>query len=302
MLEDFINTANRYAKKRFGRRVVRLSFDIGTPCPWGKCTFCDHTAFLPPGTIVPLTEGWKTQFERSTAFLKKRYKTDAFIAYFQSGTSTAGTPESLSALYRAACSLPGVVGLILSTRPDYISKEIIEAILRSTPNHFDIWIELGLQSTNDGTLLQIQRGHTVQKYFEAIEIIEKNGQKRISVLPHLILGLPGETPETMKKSVKESTAPAVVEGVKLHHLQIYRNTELYHTYQNKPFPLFEEDEYITLLSEIIKETDDKITFMRLFSTAKSDVLIAPRWPSEKQQLLRKLEIYLSEHNIRQRRR
>ncbi|MCK5808816.1 TIGR01212 family radical SAM protein [bacterium] len=297
MLEHHIYTANRYMKQRFGNRVVRLSFDIGSPCPWGKCTFCDHSSFLPPGSIVPFSDGWLEQFARSTKFMSDRYKTHDFIAYFQSGTSTAGNVKHLKKLYKAAVSLRGIRGLTLSTRPDYISQEIIEAILDVAPDDFDIWLELGLQSTDESTLKKIKRGHTTQTYFDAVKTIEKYGNGRIKVLAHLILGLPGETKETMLKSVADSYSPAIVHGIKLHHLQLYHNTDMLAEYEKEPFHLFSEDEYIKFLAEVIAKTPKDIVIMRLFSTAKSDVLAAPLWHSVKPLLLNKLESYLSEHTI-----
>lgn len=299
MLEKFVYTANRYMKERFGNRVVRLSFDIGEPCPWGKCSFCDHSSFLPPGSIVPFSDGWKEQYLRSTKFLSDRYKTKDFIAYFQSGTSTAGDPKQLEELYKGAISLPGIRGLTLSTRPDYISKEIIEVILRVAPDDFDIWLELGLQSTDEKTLKNIKRGHTLKEYREAIKCIENHGKDRIKVLPHLILGLPGEDEKMMKETLKQSLEHPLVRGVKLHHLQLYHNTEMKKEYLKTSFPLFEEDEYIELLARIIAHTPKDIVIMRLFSTATNDVLFAPVWHSVKPILLNKLESYLSKYKITQ---
>ncbi len=204
-IDEMIFTFNRYMKKKFGGRVARISFDTGYACPWGKCVFCRNDSFSPIVSVNMRKDNRHETLEKSMTFLKNRYNNKFFAAYFQSGTSTSGPVEKLREFYRSAASVEGVVAFIVSTRPDYIDEEKIKMILESVPAHIDeIWIELGLQSVKEESLKWIDRGHSPDDYFQAVELIEKYGQGRIKVAPHIILGIPGETIEDMINTVLKS--------------------------------------------------------------------------------------------------
>ena len=120
---------NEYLRQRFGERVVRLSFDTGYPCPWGKCIFCNHDTFVPYGNVVLTSDNYREKLAQTVKFMYKRYKARLFIAYFQNNTSTYGDIEVLRKMYKLALERDDVVGLVVSTRPDYIYPEIIDVIL-----------------------------------------------------------------------------------------------------------------------------------------------------------------------------
>lgn len=300
MLDDKIFTFNRYMKQKFGGRVARISMSTGFDCPWNKCIFCRKESFS-PNVSVDMTKADRVEtLERSMNFLKNRYGNKFFAAYFQSGTSTFGDKETLAKMYREAASIKGVVAMIFSTRPDYLGKEEIQLILDCVPENIDeIWIELGLQSTNDCSLKWINRGHDAACYFKAIENVEKYGENKIKVAPHIILGLPGETEEDMLATVLQSTQSPVAKGLKLHHLQIHNMTPLEKIYAENPFPLLSVEKYIEITAKIIaKLPPDKVLF-RLFTTAPAEYLIAPKWNLGTQEALRKFEEYLDANHITQ---
>ncbi len=299
-LEQYLKTFNSYLVERFGRRVARLTIDTGIPCPWMKCSFCRHDTFVPFGTVNMSVAGWEKIAAEAMTRLEKRYDTNLFFAYFQNGTSTYGDRELLSAMYAAATRIPGVVGLIISTRPDHITTEIVETILQSIPDGMnEVWIELGLQSVFDTSLTLLNRGHNAADYFKALDIIYNNGKGKIRVAPHLILGIPGETEEEMAASARKAVAHVVVGAVKLHHLQVYHNTPLADLYAKHPFPLLSADQYIAAVARILTGMPAHIVFFRLFATSPHRYLIGPNWNLSTQEILEKLEEYCKKHTIKQ---
>ena len=300
MLDDKIFTFNSYMKQKFGGRVARISMSTGFDCPWNKCIFCRKESFSPNVSVDMSDENRLEMLKRSMTFLKNRYGNKFFAAYFQSGTSTFGDREILAKMYREAASIEGVVAMIFSTRPDYLGKDEIGLILDSVPENIDeIWIELGLQSTNDNSLKWINRGHDAACYFKAIENVEKFGQGKIKVAPHIILGLPGETEEDMLATVLQSTQSPVVKGLKLHHLQIHNCTPLEKIYSENPFPLLSVEKYIEITASIIAKLPKDLVLFRLFTTAPAEYLIAPKWNLGTQEALRKFEEYLDANHITQ---
>lgn len=286
--------------EKFGGRVVRVSFDTGFECPWGKCIFCRNETFSPKVSVNMQKENWREVVDKSMTFLKNRYKNKFFAAYFQSGTSTFGPAEKLKEFYRAAASLDGVVAFIISTRPDYIDREKIELILEALPPHIDeIWIELGFQSAKESSLEWMKRGHSTDEYFKALDLIKKFGDKKIKVAPHIILGLPGETAEEMVETALKSINHPVVKGLKPHHLQVHKGTVLEKIYEKEPFELLSIDDYVKIMSEIIAVTPEEIVFSRLFTTSPEEYLIAPKWELTTQEALQKLENRLKMTKIRQ---
>lgn len=299
-IDERIYTFNRYMKEKFGGRVARVSFDTGYECPWGKCVFCRNDSFSPDVSVNMQRDNWLEILDKSMSFLKNRYKNKFFAAYFQSGTATFGPVEKLKYFYRAAASIEGVAALIISTRPDYIDEEKISMILDTVPTHIDeIWIELGLQSVKESSLKWLDRGHSSDEYFKAVELIEKTGQGRIKVAPHIILGIPGESVDDMVNTVLKSVESGIVKGIKLHHLQIHRGTVLEKMYESEPFPLLSIEEYIKITGEIISVIPEDKVFFRLFTTTPEEYLIAPVWNLRTQEALQKLEKYLIINRIHQ---
>jgi len=300
MLEDRINTVNHYMKKKFGQRVVRISFDTGFDCPWGKCVFCRNSSFSPKTSVNMKSDTWLSDLKKNRDFLTKRYKTSFFSVYFQSGTSTFGPEEVLKDFYKKAVIDESIVSFILSTRPDHINKEKIEMILESVPERIDeIWIELGLQSISDSSLSWLKRGHDKQSYFNALETIKKYAGDRIKVAPHIILGIPGENYEDMERTVLESVDHTVVKGLKFHHLQVHKGTELEKMYEEQKFELFSSEDYIETVSKIISVIPEEIVLFRLFTTTPATYLVAPKWNMTTQDALQKLEERLIVNKIKQ---
>ncbi len=299
-LDDYVFTFNRYLRERFGERVARVSFDTGLPCPWGRCVFCDNRVFVPRGAVVPGRRGWKECFVQQRKKMVQRYGAHRVLAYFQSGTSTAGDRERLAKIYRLAAKQEQVVGLIVSTRPDYVDEDIVGIVRAAAPrDDFDLWIELGLQSVHEQSLRWLNRGHDAAAYRRAVETVAKAGEGRVKVAAHLIFGIPGETPAMVKETVAFAVAHPVVQGIKIHHLQVYHGTPLAEEYAREPFPLPREEEHLALVAAVIRDLPPRVVVMRFFAEAPDAYLVAPKWISERQELFRILEEYCETHKIRQ---
>ncbi len=299
MLEDRIYTFNKYLKEIYGKRVARISFDLNIPCPWAKCVFCNHSSFVPFDCVHITLPGWEAEFEKIKNYMKKRYVTETFIAYFQNNTSTFGEPAELGRIYKKAVELDDIRGLIISTRPDYITRKIVEEIKNAAEKVEDCWIELGLQSVHDSSLEFLKRGHDSSQYFQAVKIIEEFGDGKIKVAPHVILGIPGENLEMYKETLRKALSSSIVRGVKFHHLQIHKDTELFEKYSKTRFDLLSADSYIEIVAELLQYIDPKTVIFRLFTTTPGDYLVAPRWNMKTQQMLEKLNNYMELNNLLQ---
>lgn len=231
-----------WLKQMFDEPVRKITLDAGLGCPnrdgtfgWGGCTYCN-----PQGSGTGAQSrgiGLREQVDNGIAFLGKRYKCKKFIAYFQSFTNTYGDPERLAQFYREALRRPEVVGLAVGTRPDCVSDPVLD-LLSDLGRSRLVWVEYGLQSAHRRTLDLINRGHGPEAFFDAVKRTRARG---ISVVVHLILGLPGESVSDMVESAI-AAADAGVAGVKLHPLYVIRGTALEQLYLDGRYsPLTEKE-------------------------------------------------------------
>lgn len=270
---------------------------MGKPCPWSGCTFCNHDSFIPFGSLNVDDESFSEEYVKVRSRMGRRYNADKFFAYFQSGTSTCGHPEDLRRHFSKACALPGIVGLVVSTRPDYIDRERIEVILDAARDLDEVWIELGLQSVHDSSLALLNRGHDSESYFSAVDLIGKMGCGKIKVAPHVILGVPGETEEMMLETVVKSIEPEVVKGIKFHHLQVHNGTALAKSYRQEPFELFSSEGYMRTVAKCISSLPSDITVLRLVTTSPGTYLLAPKWNITMQNYLLMFEKYMADNGL-----
>lgn len=268
-----------YIKNTFGNRVQKISVNVGFSCPnrdgtkgTGGCVYCDNNTFK-PGYCEPqksITE----QLAQGIAFFEKKYPEMEYMAYFQSYTNTYANVADLKRMYLEALSHRKIVGLVIGTRPDCLNAEILDMLVEITQGKY-LTIELGLESTIDRTLHLINRCHTWEESINAINLCHGKG---IKVGAHLILGLPGETEQEILAHAKViSELP--IHTLKLHQLQITKNTQLAVQYNKSPefIKLFSFQEYLNLLIRFIEQVSPNIIIERFVSTAPLDKLIAPRW-------------------------
>src|SRR5680860_46690 len=288
-----------FIKLNFGERVQKISLDVGFTCPnrdgskgYGGCTYCNNNSFN-PGYCEP-EKSITQQLKQGITFFSKRHKYQNYFAYFQAYTNTFSDIESLKKMYDEALAFPHVIGLIIGTRPDCISDELIEYLSLLSKKHF-ISLEFGVESTLNRTLLAINRCHTFE---DSKTAYENCADKGIHLGAHLIIGLPGETrTELLNHATEISKLP--IETLKMHHLQIVKQTVMAVQYKRNPegFALFTSEDYIDFISDFIGFLRPDISIERFASEAPYDLLIAPKWNQMKNfEVVAKIDQKLAEKN------
>lgn len=281
-MEQYYYSFNDYLQAKYGTRVQRLSLNAGFTCPTrdGKmdtegCIYCNEKGFSPlAGTRLA------KQIEKAAAYAKKRYSAGRFVAYFQNATNTYAPCSKLKKTYDIIRHYPDIVGLYISTRPDCIDDKKLDLIESYSPD-YDVWIEYGLQSSHDRTLKLINRRHTFHDFAEAAAMTAK---RNIKVGAHVILGLPGETPDDMLRTA-EKIAALPVSGIKLHVLHVLKGTKLERQYKSGGINLMSFGEYVSAVCDFLELTDPRCVIFRLVSDANPDFLVAPKWINRKSEVI-----------------
>jgi len=268
---------SEYLKNRFGGKVWKVPVEAGFTCPnrdghkgEGGCIYCSVDSFdgAEQGKI-------QDQVTARIEKLKKR-NINKYIVYFQSYSNTYGDLATIKGRIDASLVDDGIVAIHIGTRPDVID-EVKLAYLQTLTERYEVVIEYGLQSSNDETLIDINRGHTVQDFVDAVELTHRYD---IKTCAHLILGLPGDSREDMINSIKLIN-DLKIHSVKFHHLHVVKGTKLAEMYANGEVEMLTEDEYIDILAESIGRLNDDVVISRIVGDAAGDTLIAPDWPNNK---------------------
>lgn len=268
-----------FLKRYFPCKVQKISLNAGFTCPnrdgskgFGGCTYCNNQTFNPDycRTEKPITR----QLEEGKRFFAYKYPDMKYLAYFQAYTNTYGELESLKRKYEEALSVDGVVGLVIGTRPDCMPDALLR-YLEEINKHTFLLVEYGIESTNDTTLKRINRGHTFQTTVDAVERTSSCG---ILTGGHVILGLPGETHESIV--VQAGTLSRLpLTTLKMHQLQLIRGTRMVLEFEQHPddFHLFGVDEYIELVIDYVEHLRPDLVLERFVSQSPKDLRIAPDW-------------------------
>lgn len=270
----------------FGCRVQKISLDAGLTCPnrdgtkgRGGCVYCDEGG---SGTgAYEQTPSITQQILQGKSLLKKRYRAEKFIAYFQSFSNTYAPVEKLSSLYREALAIEDVVGLSVGTRPDCITAEILDLLDGFQKSHL-VWIEYGLQSFHPRTLELINRGHTIEDF---IRTVEETRKRQINICVHVILGLPGEELKDCLFTAAR-LAELDIQGLKIHSLYINRGTPLESWYNQKKYRPLLQEEYVDWVCQFLEICPPHWIIQRLTGDPNPEKLIAPPWTLKKQATLK----------------
>lgn len=279
ILEKRYNDYSSYIKKHFSERVQKITLNTGFTCPnrdgskgVGGCTYCNNNSFNPN-----FSKGRKSvteQIEEGMNFFKHKNPGYKYLAYFQSYTNTYADIELIRSMYLEAVAHPNIVGLVIGTRPDCISEEII-AILSDIAQEYYVSLEFGIESTLDRTLSAVNRCHTFAETKKAYFMAADKG---IHLGGHIILGLPGETRQDVLNHAK-TLSELPIDTLKIHHLQIVKHTMMEKQYRDDPtfFDLFTMDEYIDLVCEFVAHLRPDIVIERFISESPGHLLVAPQW-------------------------
>ena len=289
-----------FIKSTFGERVQKISLDIGFSCPnrdgskgFGGCTYCNNATFNPD--YCEPTKSIKQQLEQGISIFGKKYKAQKYLAYFQAYTNTYADIESPKKMYEEALNVDSVIGLVIGTRPDCISEEIIDYLSFLSKKYF-ISLEFGVESTNERTLLSVNRCHTFEETKATYELCKNKG---FHLGAHIIIGLPGETTEDLlNHAIEISKLP--INTLKLHHLQIVKNSIMQIQYKRNPenFDLFTAESYINLITDFVGKLRPDIIIERFISETPQDLLVAPKWNNLKNfEIVAKIDKKLIEKNM-----
>lgn len=214
-----------------------------------------------------------------------------FIAYFQAYTNTYAPVSYLEQIFTEAIREPDVAVLSIATRPDCISPEILE-LLVSLNRIKPVWIELGLQTIHQRTARFIRRGFSLECYEACAKQLEQAG---LTVISHVILGLPGETREDMLATV-DYLGHSGIQGIKLQLLHVLKDTDLAVLYEKDPFPLFSLEEYCSLIVDCIERLPENMVIHRITGDGPRKLLIAPLWSADKKRVLNRIQQMFRERN------
>ena len=288
-----------WIRSRFPFRVQKISVDAGFTCPnrdgrisTGGCIFCNNRTFNP--SYCDSRHTISQQLEEGKRFFARKYPDMKYLAYFQAYTNTYDSLTRLQALYEEALSVDDVVGLVIGTRPDCVSNELLDYLSALKQRTFLI-VEYGIESANDSTLQFINRGHTFEQSREAIS---KTHQRGILTGGHIILGLPGEDAE---ESIRQASLISALDLdiLKIHQMQVIRGTALEKIYKQKPFHIYTAEEYIQLIARYIQHLRKDLVLERFVSQSPEELLVAPHWGLKNYEFTNLLVNYLRQHHILQ---
>ena len=282
-----------YLKETFGTKVYKLSLSTGCTCPnrdgtlgYGGCTFCSEGG---SGDFAeapaPIAEQIMRAKRRVNAKIPARIPENErrYIAYFQSFTNTYGNPARLRDLFFEAASFPEVVAVSIGTRPDCLPDlDMLSDLNRVKP----VWVELGLQTIHERTAQAFHRGYTLPVFEDACRRLKERG---ITVIVHVIFGLPGETREDMLETVSRLAGfKPRLNGIKLQLLHVLEGTQLAEQYKRDPFPLLSLEEYTDLIVTSLKILPPETVIHRMTGDGPKSKLIGPMWSADKKRVLNTL--------------
>lgn len=298
-LSDYVNTFGQALLARYGERVHKVAVDAGFTCPnrdgtkgLGGCTFCNNSSFSPNGRQPdPIA----TQIAAGRQVIAKRTGARRFLAYFQAYTNTYDDVGELRARYDTALAQPGVIGLSIGTRPDCAPAPVLDLLAGYRDQGYEVWLELGLQSSFDESLKRVNRGHGFGEYREALHAARCRG---LPVCTHLILGLPGEEAFHARTSLARVLEEGV-DGLKLHPLHVVKGTRLANAWRQGEYRPWTMEQYISAAADLVEMTPPDVVYHRLTGTASANLLLAPQWCNWKWRVLNGIEAELARRNTRQ---
>ena len=297
--ERRLNAYSDYFRKHFGQRVQKITIDAGFTCPnrdgacgTGGCTFCNNKAFNP--SYNHPEKSISDQILQGMEFHKKRYrKATQYLAYFQAYSNTYGELEKLKALYKEALQIPGIIGIVVGTRPDCVDAKKLD-FFQELSQQCHVVVEYGIESVFNKTLERVNRGHDVET---SIRAIEETARRGINVGGHLIVGLPGESREDFLLTAKEvSTWP--LNNIKFHQLQLIKGTSMAREFEENPddFAEFSMESYLQLMMEMLESLNPAFVVERIAGEVNPGMGLREGWGFRYDAVLRTFEALLEEND------
>ena len=293
------HTLNYHLKQKYHQKIAKISLNAGFTCPnidgkvgYNGCIYCSKSGSGEFGgnKNKSITE----QFYEIKKVLDKKWKNTKYIAYFQARTNTYAPLKILKEKYEEALNLPNVIGLSIATRPDAIENDVLD-YLEELNKKTNLTIELGLQTIHEKTSVLINRCHSLKQFENMVKKLKK---RNIEVVVHIINGLPHETKEMMIETVKYLNK-LEINGIKIHMLNIIKETPLAKLYEKEKLHILTKEEYIDIVATQLEYLNPNIVIHRITSDPDPKELIAPNWLIKKFCILNDLDKYLKEKNTYQ---
>jgi hypothetical protein len=302
------NKLNEYLKNKFGERTLKICIDGGFTCPnrdglksTNGCIFCsergsgEHIVNYSNYNNITEKEKIISSINSQIENYFKSYKAQRaskFIAYFQNFTNTYDSIENLKLKYDTALSDNRIIALAISTRPDCITGEIVKLISSYTSKVY-VWVELGLQTSNELTGKQINRCYSNLDFSNAVKLLNKYN---IDVVSHIMVGLPNETHEDLENTVNFINSHNI-QGLKIHSTYVVENTALAELYKKNLYTPITLEYYINEACFILTHISPDIVIHRISGDAPKDILLAPDWNSHKKWIINGIDKYLKENDL-----
>ena len=287
---------NKYLKDKFGERTLKICIDGGFTCPnrdgrvgYGGCAFCSERGSGEHIIADNISNQVKNYF---TSY--KAERANKFIAYFQNFTNTYDSIENLKMKYDAALIDDRIVALAIATRPDCISEDVCK-LLKSYSEKYYVWVELGLQTSNENTGKIINRCYTDEQFSAAVSLLNKYN---IDVVTHIMVGLPGENFDDIKNTVNFINNHSI-QGLKIHSTYVVKNTRLADMYFIGKYTPISLEYYLDCASYILTHISPDIIIHRVSGDAPKDLLIAPDWNLHKKWIINGLDKLLRDKDLYQ---
>lgn len=287
---------NKYLKDKFGERTLKICLDGGFTCPnrdgrvgYGGCAFCSERGSGEHIILDNISNQVKNYF---TSY--KAERANKFIAYFQNFTNTYDSIENLKMKYDAALIDDRIVALAIATRPDCISEDVCK-LLKSYSEKYYVWVELGLQTSNENTGKIINRCYTDEQFSAAVSLLNKYN---IDVVTHIMVGLPGENFDDIKNTVNFINNHSI-QGLKIHSTYVVKNTRLADMYFNGKYTPISLEYYLDCACYILTHISPDIIIHRVSGDAPKDLLIAPDWNLHKKWIINGLDKLLRDKDLYQ---
>lgn len=296
-IKERYNHLNKYLKDKFGERTLKICIDGNFTCPnrdgtsgFGGCIFCSEKG---SGEHIKVAESISKQVENYFKSYKSE-RANKFIAYFQNFTNTYDSVENLKLKYDSALIDDRIVALAIATRPDCINEDIVK-LLKSYSNKYYVWVELGLQTSNEKTGNLINRCYSNADFSYAVKLLNKYN---IDVVTHIMVGLPNETDQDIENTVNFINQHNI-QGLKIHSCYVIKNTVLGKMYESGNYTPISLEQYLCNVSYILTHISPNVIIHRVSGDAPKDLLLAPDWNLHKKWIINGLDKLLKEENLYQ---
>ena len=283
------HTLDYFYKHKFGGKVAKISLNAGFTCPnkdgtkgVGGCIYCSK--YGSGDYAGKPNKSLKDQFYDIKKIMDKKWPNTKYIGYFQANTNTYAPLSTLKEKYEEILSIPGVIGLNISTRADSITDECLDYLEELSKKTY-LTIELGLQTIHESTNKLINRGETLEEF---TTMVNKLRDRELNIIIHIINGLPYETKEDMLETVK-FVNNLDIQGIKIHMLHVIKDTKLADLYEKEHFHILTKEEYVDIVCDELELLREEIVINRITGDPNPDELIEPTWLIKKFGVLNEID-------------